>query len=530
MRVSEAAGSAVGDLSKVGGALKHRAGRETLIERATCFFLAAFFFTFPLESVGVDVVGYPMSLPFVCLLAVSGLVVLQGEFRLLPLVTGGAFLVWALATNVGSSPLESFIFSVAVLFIIWIPLMKRLDVSGVRELAVKWFIRGVFLSFLFVYYDLFINMFGWPPLSEVLPFFGEQRTREIGGILRVKAAMTEPAYYAVYLSFVYVVVDRELGNAWTRRFLKLHVVGALLLAQSLSGISLLLFYLSLKAVFHIRRSLDREYLGGLRGRLARPRSVLAGLRGRLREEVSALLSFADRSQKISGAFLLVFLILSGSLLASLTLDGGGSSQNPGTEGSQAAEGAGDPGGAGGPSGAGGPGNATGAEQPGAAEKMAARVSGVYEVIESGSLSGSAGTRLNSVRVPFTYWNTEGWDAILTGLGFGNIDQWLQNTYEDVENSSMSRGSVQNAFVYLGLSTGVVGLLLYLAFVFSAVSPRSRNMPWIFFLLWLFTHFATAHLITYALFGYLYLYGLSETRRASNDFASPPGTGERERED
>jgi hypothetical protein len=127
-------------------------------------------------------------------------------------------------------------------------------------------------------------------------------------------------------------------------------------------------------------------------------------------------------------------------------------------------------------------------------------------IVGGEIESSEGSRLNSMRMLADTWSDSAGIHMVAGVGFNNYSEYLEAKYVGT-TGAFARGTVQNIFVAVGLGTGLVGLLLYLWFVFS-LRPSKRQRVFGatvlgYYLVWFIYHLGTGHFILYTFFGYAY---------------------------
>jgi hypothetical protein len=150
-----------------------------------------------------------------------------------------------------------------------------------------------------------------------------------------------------------------------------------------------------------------------------------------------------------------------------------------------------------------------------------RLSSIPNVIFSEDYTvSSVGKRLNSIETAFLYLETEGLTEDLAGEGYSNYEFWLENKFVDIYSSESIARTLQNIFAIIIISTGIIGLFLYIGFLSAVIYPCKKKIGIPFLVLWLAFHFATGHLIIYPLFGYLYLFAakgiISQQDLAIND--------------
>ena len=128
--------------------------------------------------------------------------------------------------------------------------------------------------------------------------------------------------------------------------------------------------------------------------------------------------------------------------------------------------------------------------------FAARLDVVVDVVIGGTLTGSEGSRANAIPVMIDYWSSQGWIHFFMGEGYANYSEWLVQEFGYINSvlSSFARGQINNIFAAIGISTGVVGILLYLWFIKSIFSRPNIYLPASFIATWLVMHFASGMLI------------------------------------
>jgi hypothetical protein len=128
--------------------------------------------------------------------------------------------------------------------------------------------------------------------------------------------------------------------------------------------------------------------------------------------------------------------------------------------------------------------------------FASRLDVVIDVVTGGTLTGSEGSRANTIPVMIDYWSSQSWIHLFMGEGYANYSKWLVQEfgYLNPTLSSFARGQINNIFAAIGISTGVVGVLLYLGFLKSIFSRSCIHLPASFIVTWLVMHFASGMLI------------------------------------
>jgi hypothetical protein len=125
----------------------------------------------------------------------------------------------------------------------------------------------------------------------------------------------------------------------------------------------------------------------------------------------------------------------------------------------------------------------------------ARLVKTQEDIETLSLVGSEGSRANAVLALPEYWESAGMPGFLFGTGYANYEEWLLSVYGDLQFSSFAQGAIDSILVAVVLSTGLLGVIAYLAFLANAFGLRviKLELPLVIFIL--VVNFAYGQLIS-----------------------------------
>lgn len=128
-----------------------------------------------------------------------------------------------------------------------------------------------------------------------------------------------------------------------------------------------------------------------------------------------------------------------------------------------------------------------------------RVLLVLDALQMGTLSGSEGSRVNTLQILFDYWRIEGLPGFLFGTGYGNASDWLAFNYRQLDVwATVARGSVDSIIVGIFISTGAFGGVLYLIFATVCLVRVGRDRFLGVFLFFLIINFATGFLIAYTI--------------------------------
>lgn len=121
----------------------------------------------------------------------------------------------------------------------------------------------------------------------------------------------------------------------------------------------------------------------------------------------------------------------------------------------------------------------------------------FGAVQSGTLTGSEGSRANMFRVLLDYWHIEGARGLLFGTGYGNSSEWLIANYGHLDRwATVARGQLDSILVAIFLSTGIFGGFFYLYFTATCLKRVGRErFPAVFFM-FLLLNFASGFLIAY----------------------------------
>ena len=127
---------------------------------------------------------------------------------------------------------------------------------------------------------------------------------------------------------------------------------------------------------------------------------------------------------------------------------------------------------------------------------------------TGNYYGSEGSRVNSIIIMFEYFST-GVKEFLFGEGFTYYSNWLIERFGHDELYQFSDGQIFNTFASVGISTGAIGLFIYLIFLNSLrKSIYFNNMDILFFIM---IHFLFSRLQGYFLWSVMILIKLNKTK-------------------
>jgi hypothetical protein len=237
------------------------------------FLLATALFAFPLQTVGVTLFGYPMTIPVVALGLLS-LVLLFRPVRLKPnWKIAAALIIWAAGSTIATGNFLS-LRSLAVFVILLLPTVIELP-EAARGEAVKWFLRGGILNLALIAADAARTWMHLPQLDTIVPIIMPGSIEEMdfryAGLARIRGLFLEPSYCAMYLAFLVIFLDvipAGMLSPTKRKVLRLLFVGGLLLSRGMAGFVVIGAY----AGFHLAMLLFKF---SLRPRLTR-RMLIAG--------------------------------------------------------------------------------------------------------------------------------------------------------------------------------------------------------------------------------------------------------------
>ncbi|QTN38498.1 hypothetical protein HZ996_04830 [Cryomorphaceae bacterium] len=148
-----------------------------------------------------------------------------------------------------------------------------------------------------------------------------------------------------------------------------------------------------------------------------------------------------------------------------------------------------------------------------------RITETFSSISSSSFEGSEGVRANSIFVMFNYLNEGGVKQFFLGEGYSHYDKWLIERFKGNPLIGYSRGQIFNAFAVVGLSVGVLGLLLYLNLLFRLSLDSKFNRFEIG--LHAAIQFSLAFIVSYLFWGVLILIGLSNAHSRFKQLKNHP---------
>lgn len=122
-----------------------------------------------------------------------------------------------------------------------------------------------------------------------------------------------------------------------------------------------------------------------------------------------------------------------------------------------------------------------------------RYNEIHSAIFYGQISGSAGVRIGSAFLPYHYFSGGGVLEWVFGEGYGNYENWLSQYFVIDWSSSLGEGNIHNLFSVMVLSTGAVGVIIYIKFLSKMIAGSWRRSAGLVCLIFL-GQFAVGHLV------------------------------------
>jgi len=95
------------------------------------------------------------------------------------------------------------------------------------------------------------------------------------------------------------------------------------------------------------------------------------------------------------------------------------------------------------------------------QNIISRSNNAVSALLSFNTAGSEESRINSIPVLINYFNSNNSNPLI-GEGYSNYQGWLINNYgSHGKSNSFARGTIHNAFGVIGISTGIIGLIIYI---------------------------------------------------------------------
>lgn len=123
-------------------------------------------------------------------------------------------------------------------------------------------------------------------------------------------------------------------------------------------------------------------------------------------------------------------------------------------------------------------------------EYASRIERGITDVRNGRISSSTGMRIQSVVAPIIYVKDQGLKGVFLGEGYANQEYWVYTNFAFDARSGLSSGILYNIFSVIFISTGILGLVLYLCLILSFSKPKSLSVVTMLILF----HFSTGLLL------------------------------------
>ena len=124
------------------------------------------------------------------------------------------------------------------------------------------------------------------------------------------------------------------------------------------------------------------------------------------------------------------------------------------------------------------------------DEYASRIERGISDVRDGRISSSTGMRIQSIVTPLIYVKDQGVKGVLWGEGYANQEYWVYLNFSFDTRSGLSSGILHNIFSIVFISTGLLGLLLYVLLILSFSKPKSLVVVTLLILF----HFSTGLLL------------------------------------
>lgn len=124
------------------------------------------------------------------------------------------------------------------------------------------------------------------------------------------------------------------------------------------------------------------------------------------------------------------------------------------------------------------------------DEYASRIERGISDVRDGRISSSTGMRIQSIVTPLIYVKDQGVKGVFWGEGYANQEYWVYLNFSFDTRSGLSSGILHNIFSIVFISTGLLGLLLYVLLILSFSKPKSLVVVTLLILF----HFSTGLLL------------------------------------
>jgi hypothetical protein len=124
-----------------------------------------------------------------------------------------------------------------------------------------------------------------------------------------------------------------------------------------------------------------------------------------------------------------------------------------------------------------------------------RLNDAVAAVQYGLVQGSEASRARSAVIHLEYWASKNWWGAMIGEGYGNQSEWLISEFGHLKGTSFAEGKMHNNFAYIGVTTGIVGFVLYLKTIYTLVL-KNKKIPTEIVVVWIVAHFAMGFITSY----------------------------------
>lgn len=222
------------------------------MQQYACILLAI---SIPLYSIGIVIDGYDASLALLAILLIWISLPQKSKANPTTLLLYYAFILWSFTSAALRHSPPLYAPSLLSLILCSAPLILinfSIDDTYKRRL-INAFSLGALITFPLAAYDILSTTESLPLLENVLnlPILSNGTNSTYGSITRVRALMSEPAHYAIFLCYCYAIHDSRQAKRLNIRYssaIKFTSLFFIVFTFSLSGIFVLLTYLATTAI------------------------------------------------------------------------------------------------------------------------------------------------------------------------------------------------------------------------------------------------------------------------------------------
>lgn len=104
-----------------------------------------------------------------------------------------------------------------------------------------------------------------------------------------------------------------------------------------------------------------------------------------------------------------------------------------------------------------------------------RIADIFEVILTSNASGSVGYRVHSIIEPIFFYANADIISLFTGTGFSNYSNYIYEKYHHLDYSGFASGDLNSIFSAVAISTGIIGLVPFMFFCYTAFRSPESNL-------------------------------------------------------